>query len=202
LVDEFYFSAVFKCFDPLFVWHSRISSGEIGVCREHTLFGARNRGGRMKSRLLGIWHSNCCTENYTGEPPLLPVFARTNNFLNHLTEGGGERSEPPAVHHASTQQQSELPHSANQLSELCSLDQPKPFFPGYPVYIEEMNSRSEGRCSGLVERNNGICPLSPKSRYPNSVKLPNHLCHMLEPSPTQTVPRGHRSPSPPPPARS
>ena len=32
----------------------------------------------------------------------------------------------------------------------------EPFFPGYPVYIEEMNSRSEGRCSGLVERNNGI----------------------------------------------
>jgi hypothetical protein len=31
LVDEFHFSAVFKCFDPLFVWHCRISSGEIGV---------------------------------------------------------------------------------------------------------------------------------------------------------------------------
>jgi hypothetical protein len=42
----------------------------------------------MKSRLLGIWHSNWCTENYNGELPLLPVFARTNNFLKRLTEGG------------------------------------------------------------------------------------------------------------------
>src|ERR1700720_4019924 len=31
LVDEFHFSAVCKCFDPLFVWHFRISSGEINV---------------------------------------------------------------------------------------------------------------------------------------------------------------------------
>ena len=26
LVDEFHFSAVFKCFDPLFVWHFRFES--------------------------------------------------------------------------------------------------------------------------------------------------------------------------------
>src|SRR3990172_5977740 len=26
LVDEFHFSAVFKCFDPLFVWHFRFAS--------------------------------------------------------------------------------------------------------------------------------------------------------------------------------
>jgi hypothetical protein len=31
LVDEFHFSAVFKRFDPLFVWHFRIFSGEISV---------------------------------------------------------------------------------------------------------------------------------------------------------------------------
>jgi hypothetical protein len=32
ILDEFHFSAAFKCFDPLFVWHFRISSGEISVC--------------------------------------------------------------------------------------------------------------------------------------------------------------------------
>src|ERR1035438_7513404 len=69
-----------------------------------------------------------CTKDYNGELPLLPVFARTNNFLNRLTEGGGECSEPPAVLHASTQQQSELPHSVNQLPDLCSLDQPNHSF--------------------------------------------------------------------------
>jgi hypothetical protein len=37
LVDEFHFSAVFKCFDPLFVWHFCYPySGEISVCREYT----------------------------------------------------------------------------------------------------------------------------------------------------------------------
>jgi hypothetical protein len=50
LVDEFHFSAVFQCFDPLFVWHFRISSGEISLRREYTSFGARNRGWRMKNR--------------------------------------------------------------------------------------------------------------------------------------------------------
>src|SRR5208337_2199226 len=37
LVDEFYFSTVLQCFDPLFVWHFRIASGEIRLCREYTL---------------------------------------------------------------------------------------------------------------------------------------------------------------------
>src|ERR1700688_4404416 len=69
LVYEFHFSAVFECLDPLFVWHSRISSGEISVCREYTLFGARNRGRGMKSRLLGIWHSNCARRTTTENCP-------------------------------------------------------------------------------------------------------------------------------------
>src|SRR6266853_4545224 len=34
LVDEFHFSAVFKCFDPFFVWHVRGSSGEATVGRK------------------------------------------------------------------------------------------------------------------------------------------------------------------------
>src|SRR6202022_544312 len=70
LVDEFHFSAVFKCFGPLLVWHFRISSSEIRVCREYTLFGARNRGWGMKSRLLGIWHSNGARTTITENCPL------------------------------------------------------------------------------------------------------------------------------------
>ena len=42
------------------------------------------------------------------------------------------------------QQQSELPHSANQLSDLCSLDQWDHSSQGYAVSIEPMNSRGEG----------------------------------------------------------
>ena len=43
-----------------------------------------------------------------------------------------------------TQQQPELLHSANQLSDLCSLDQRDHSFQGYAVSIEPMNSRGEG----------------------------------------------------------
>src|ERR1700730_3833471 len=79
LVDEFHFSAVFKCFAPLFVWHFRISSCEIRVCREYTLFRARNRGWGMKSRLLGIWQSNGA-QRTTTESCLAPrVFSRAKN---------------------------------------------------------------------------------------------------------------------------
>jgi hypothetical protein len=48
----------------------------------------------------------------------------------------------------------------------------EPFFPGYPVYIEEMTSRSEGRCSGLVERNNGIMTPITKKLIPKLRKAP------------------------------
>jgi hypothetical protein len=33
LISEFHFFAVFKCFDPLVVWHSRLSSGEISISK-------------------------------------------------------------------------------------------------------------------------------------------------------------------------
>src|SRR5258708_2286943 len=36
LVDEFHFSAAFKCFDPLFVWHFRIFRRD--QCMSPTLF--------------------------------------------------------------------------------------------------------------------------------------------------------------------
>jgi hypothetical protein len=84
LVDEFHFSAVFKCFDPLFVWHVRISSGEIRVCHEYTLFGARNRGWGMKSHLLGIWHSNRARRT-----ALAASLCPNEQLLNRLTENGG-----------------------------------------------------------------------------------------------------------------
>jgi len=53
LVDEFYSSAVFKGFDPLFVWHVRISSGEIRVYREYTLFGSSETTPLISSQLRG-----------------------------------------------------------------------------------------------------------------------------------------------------
>jgi hypothetical protein len=43
LVNEFHLSAIAECFDPFFVEHFCISSGEFSECREYTSFGARNR---------------------------------------------------------------------------------------------------------------------------------------------------------------
>src|ERR1700730_13284741 len=91
LVDEFHFSAVFKCFDPLFVWHFRISSCEIRVCREYTLFRARNRGWGMKiekppSRNMAVER---CTENYNRELPCAASLFPSEELLSRLTEDGG-----------------------------------------------------------------------------------------------------------------
>src|ERR1700687_5372670 len=60
LVDELHVSAVCKCFDPLFVWHVRSSSGEVSVCRKYTLFGARNCGSGRPNRYLEV----CQKEQY------------------------------------------------------------------------------------------------------------------------------------------
>src|ERR1039458_3716016 len=43
--------------------------------------------------------------------------------------------------------------------------------------------------------------MAPKSRHPNYVKLPNHLCHTRARSLTQTGPRSRRSARPVPPTR-
>src|ERR1700730_3911746 len=57
LVYEFHSSAVVKGFDPRFVLHFRISSGEVGVCREYTSFRAAdgecvaNEGRKEKSAM-------------------------------------------------------------------------------------------------------------------------------------------------------
>jgi hypothetical protein len=53
LIDKFHFPAVFKGFDPLFIRHFRTLSGGLRVCREYTLFSARNRGLEMRKRLTG-----------------------------------------------------------------------------------------------------------------------------------------------------
>ncbi len=88
LVDEFHFSAVIKCFDPLFVWHFRISSGKDQSTREYTLFGARNLGwgdAKSPSRDSGIrW----CTEDYNGDLPLAASFCPNEQLLHRLTEEG------------------------------------------------------------------------------------------------------------------
>src|SRR6266478_8675701 len=54
LVDEFYFPAVFKCFDPLLVWHVRSTSGEATVARKYTSFSGRitDRERAVSKRLL------------------------------------------------------------------------------------------------------------------------------------------------------
>jgi hypothetical protein len=92
LVDEFHYSAVFKCFDPLFVWHFRISSGEIRVCREYTLFGARNRGWGMKSRLLGIWHSNGAGRTTTENCPCCASLCPNKQLPKSLDGRRGENA--------------------------------------------------------------------------------------------------------------
>src|SRR6202022_4496953 len=58
LVNEFHFSAVFKCIDPLFVGHfSYRFRRDQGMARVYVVRCQKSRMG-MKSRLLGIWHSN------------------------------------------------------------------------------------------------------------------------------------------------
>lgn len=44
----------------------------------------------------------------------------------------------------------------NQFADVCSLDQPNHSLQAMLGSIEEVNSRSEGRRSGLLERNDGI----------------------------------------------
>ncbi len=44
----------------------------------------------------------------------------------------------------------------NQFCGLVQFGPAEPFFPSYAGCVEEMNSCSEGRRSGLLERNNGI----------------------------------------------
>ena len=46
LVNEFHFPAVFKCFDPLLVWHVRGTSGEATVARKYTSFSEQDYGRR------------------------------------------------------------------------------------------------------------------------------------------------------------
>ena len=57
LVNEFYFSAVFECFDPLSVWHLLASSGGVSAHREYTFFSVRKRGWGTKTCFLEIRHS-------------------------------------------------------------------------------------------------------------------------------------------------
>jgi hypothetical protein len=67
-----------------------------------------------------------------------------------------QRSGPPAVLFASTQQQPELPHLAKLIVRTVQFGPAEPFFPSLCCIYREMISRRQGRCSGLLERNNGI----------------------------------------------
>ena len=102
LVDELHFSAVFKCFDPLFVWHFRISSGK-DPCksRVYVVRCQKSRMG-MKSRLLGAWHSNGAQRTTMANCPL-PRSLPERTTPESLDAEGGERSGPSAVLLLSTQ---------------------------------------------------------------------------------------------------
>src|SRR5450755_29090 len=71
LVDKFHFSAVFKCLDPLFVWHLRTSSGEIRVSRVYVVRCQKSRMGSEESPSRDLAFERC-TENYNGELPFEP----------------------------------------------------------------------------------------------------------------------------------
>ena len=75
-------------------------------------------------------------------------------FLNRLTETEGEKvlnSRCAVCMHPTTNPSYRI--EPNSLSKLCSFDQLNHSFQAYAVSIEEMNSRSDGRCSGSLERN-------------------------------------------------
>src|SRR5271156_2459178 len=65
-VDKFNFSAVFKCLDPRFVLHFRISLTEGSICRKYTPYAPRIHGLGMAvatqllvSRVIGNLKSTC-----------------------------------------------------------------------------------------------------------------------------------------------
>ena len=70
LVDEFHFSAVFKCLDPLFVWHFRIFfRRDQGMSRVYVVRCQKSRMGNEKSPSRDPAFERW-TENYNGELPL------------------------------------------------------------------------------------------------------------------------------------
>jgi hypothetical protein len=113
------------------------------VPRVYVVWRQKSRMGNEKSPSRDPAFERC-TENYTGELPLPRVLLERTT--PESPDGArAERSRPPAVLFASTQQQPELSRFwPNSLSKLCSLDQPNHSFQAYAVSIEEMNSRSEG----------------------------------------------------------
>jgi hypothetical protein len=128
LVDEFHLSAVFKCFDPLLVWHFRISSGEIRVCREYTLFGARNDGWGMKSRLFGIWHSNAARRTTPEDCPCRESLPERTT-PESLDGEGRERLDLPLCCLHAPNIQPELPHLAKLIVRTVQIGTAEPFFP-------------------------------------------------------------------------
>jgi hypothetical protein len=130
LVYEFHFSAVFKRFDPFFVWHLSTSSAEIRVCREYTLFVTG--GWRMKSRLLGIWHSNGA-RGTTMETFACRESLPERTIPESLAGDRGEKvldSRCAICIHPTTNLS--YPILPNSLSKLCSLDQPAHSFQAMP----------------------------------------------------------------------
>jgi hypothetical protein len=83
----------------------------------------------MKRRLLGILAFEGCIEAYNGDLPLVARFCPNEQLLNRLTEGGGERSGPPAVLFASTLQQPELWRLAKLVVRTAQCGSAEPWIP-------------------------------------------------------------------------
>ena len=104
----------------------------------------------MQSLPLGIWHSNGTTTEKGPCRESLPE----RTIPESLDGDRGEKvlnSRCAVCMHPTTNPSYRI--EPNSLSKPCSLDQPNHSFQAYSVSIEEMNSRSEGRCSGRLERN-------------------------------------------------
>src|SRR6202171_4157842 len=114
LVDEFHSSAVFKCFDPLFVWHFRISSAEIRVCRElsrvYVVRCQKSPDGKCKASLSGSGIRTVHAEPQRRRD-LAASLCPNEQFLNRLTETEGEKcSELPLCGLHAPNNKPELPH--------------------------------------------------------------------------------------------
>jgi hypothetical protein len=96
-----------------------------------------------------------CTENYNGELPLAVSLCPNEQLLNRLTEGGGERSGPPAMLCGSTQQQPALRRLAKLIVRTVQCGTAEPFFPSL-CCIYRGDEQSQAKGAALASRKETI----------------------------------------------
>src|SRR5712671_259289 len=74
LVNEFHFPAVFKCFDPLLVWHVRSTSGEATVARKYMSFSEQDYGRRTGGVQAPAFRSEITNVEIPAMTPKTSVF--------------------------------------------------------------------------------------------------------------------------------